>query len=88
MASAALLGEVVDRLGAEGWRPATVVLTIVAARPRLGPSLDPMRAAIAGLLGLDPSVVNVKASTGNLDGPEGAGRSIAALVIATVEDAR
>jgi 2-C-methyl-D-erythritol 4-phosphate cytidylyltransferase/2-C-methyl-D-erythritol 2,4-cyclodiphosphate synthase len=88
VASAALLGEVVDRLRAAGWRPATVDLTIVAARPRLGPSLDPMRAAIAGLLGLDPSAVNVKASTGNLDGPEGAGRSIAAFVIATVEDAR
>jgi 2-C-methyl-D-erythritol 4-phosphate cytidylyltransferase/2-C-methyl-D-erythritol 2,4-cyclodiphosphate synthase len=88
VASTALLAEVVDRIHAAGWRPAAIDLTIVAARPRLGPSLDRMRAAIAGLLGLDPSAVNVKASTGNLDGPEGAGRSISALVIATVEAAR
>ena len=47
-----------------------------------------MRDAIAGLLGLDRSAVNVKASTGNLDGAEGAGRSISALAIASVEAAR
>ena len=68
-----LLDEVRRRLEAAGWRPATVDLTIVAARPRLGGHLDPMRDAIAGLLGLDPAAVNVKASTGNLDGAEGAG---------------
>ena len=39
-----------------------------------------MRDAIAALLGLEPSAVNVKASSGNLDGAEGAGRSISALV--------
>jgi 2-C-methyl-D-erythritol 4-phosphate cytidylyltransferase/2-C-methyl-D-erythritol 2,4-cyclodiphosphate synthase len=65
-----------------------VDLTIVAARPRLGAHLDLMRAAIADLLELDRATVNVKASTGNLDGPEGAGRSISVLAIATVEAAR
>jgi 2C-methyl-D-erythritol 2,4-cyclodiphosphate synthase len=43
-----------------------------------------MTVAIAGLLGLDPAAVNVKASTGNLDGAEGAGRSISALAVATI----
>ena len=38
-----------------------------------------MRDRIADLLGLDRAAVNVKASTGNLDGAEGAGRSISAL---------
>ena len=51
-----------------GWRPAGVDVTIVAARPRLGGHLDAMRDAIADLLGLDAEAVNVKASTGNLDG--------------------
>ena len=88
VASVDLLADVVDRLGAAGWRPASVDLTIVAARPRLGAHLEAMRGAIADLLRVEPSAVNVKASTGNLDGPEGAGRSISALVIATVEAAR
>ena len=60
-------------------------MTIVAARPRLGSHLDAMRAATAGLLDLAASAVNVKASTGNLDGSEGAGRSISALATATLE---
>ena len=47
-----------------------------------------MRAAIAGLLGVDPSAVNVKASSGNLAGDEGAGRSISAVAIASLEAAR
>lgn len=88
VAGAVLVGEVVRRAAEAGWRPATVDMTIVAARPRLGAHLDRMRAAIAELLGVSPDAVNVKASSGNLDGPEGAGRSISALVIATVEALR
>ncbi|HEV8697346.1 MAG TPA: 2-C-methyl-D-erythritol 4-phosphate cytidylyltransferase [Candidatus Limnocylindrales bacterium] len=80
-----LLAAVVARLAGDGWRPASVDLTIVAARPRLGPHLDAMRAAIAATLGASIEAVNVKASTGNLDGAEGAGRAISALAVATIE---
>ena len=85
VASRELLAAVVARLAGERWRPAGVDLTIVAARPRLAAHLDRMREAIADSLGLAADAVNVKASTGNLDGPEGAGRSISALAIATIE---
>ena len=44
-----------------------------------------MRAAIAGLLDLDPGAVSVKASSGNLIGPEGAGRAISARAVAVLE---
>ena len=40
-----------------------------------------MAQTIAAILGLDPRAVNVKASTGNLEGSEGAGRSISASAI-------
>ena len=79
-----LIAEVRRRVEAAGWRPATIDLTIVAARPRLERHLGPMRDAIAGSLGIEPGAVNVKASTGNLDGSEGAGRGISALVVATL----
>lgn len=88
VAGAVLVDEVVRRAAEAGWRPSTVDMTIVAARPRLGAHLDRMRAAIAELLDVPPEAVNVKASSGNLDGPEGAGRSISALVMATVEATR
>jgi 2-C-methyl-D-erythritol 2,4-cyclodiphosphate synthase len=79
-----LVTAVRERVAAAGWRPASVDLTIIAARPRLDRHLDAMRDAIAGLLELDRAAVNVKASTGNLDGSEGAGRGISALVVATL----
>jgi 2-C-methyl-D-erythritol 4-phosphate cytidylyltransferase/2-C-methyl-D-erythritol 2,4-cyclodiphosphate synthase len=83
--SRALLADVLERLAGGGWRPVAVDLTIVAARPRLGEHLDAIRASIAGVLGLGLEVVNVKASSGNLDGSEGAGRSISTLALVTIE---
>ncbi len=88
IAGRALIDEVARRVAEAGWRPASIDLTIIAARPRLGDVLDPMREAIAEMLGLATDAVNVKASSGNLDGSEGAGRTISALAIATVEALR
>jgi 2-C-methyl-D-erythritol 4-phosphate cytidylyltransferase / 2-C-methyl-D-erythritol 2,4-cyclodiphosphate synthase len=84
IASAELLRAVVHRLLAAGMRPISVDVVIIGARPRLGARLDAMRDTIAGLLGVPVAAVNVKASSGNLAGMEGAGRGIAAQAIATV----
>lgn len=84
VASTALAASVVERVEAEGWRPTALDVTVIAARPRLAPHLDPMRSAIAALLGLELGSVNVKASTGNLHGDEGAGRAVSAMAIATI----
>lgn len=88
IASSELLHTVVDRVAAAGWRPASVDVTVVAGRPRLGDHLDVMAGSIANLLRLDRSAVNVKASSGNLDGADGAGRSIYAVAIAMISRAR
>jgi 2-C-methyl-D-erythritol 4-phosphate cytidylyltransferase/2-C-methyl-D-erythritol 2,4-cyclodiphosphate synthase len=88
IASTELLREVVARLGAAGYRPSSVDVTVLGARPRLADRLDAMRDTIADLLDLPASAVNVKASTGNLAGMEGAGRGIAARAVAQVEVAR
>jgi len=78
------VAEVLARVEAVGYRPASADVLIVGARPRLGGHLDAMRDAIAALLRLPPEAVNVKASTGNLAGDEGAGRGISAQVIASL----
>ena len=88
IASTTLLAEVRDRVATAGWRVAGVDLTIVGARPRLAAHLDPMRDAIAAILGLPAGAVGVKASTGNLTGMDGAGRGISASAIATLEAVR
>jgi 2-C-methyl-D-erythritol 4-phosphate cytidylyltransferase/2-C-methyl-D-erythritol 2,4-cyclodiphosphate synthase len=82
--STVLLGEVVARLATAGLRPASVDVTVIGARPRLGDRLDAMRTALAAALGVDQASVNVKASTGNLGGDEGAGRTMSARAVATV----
>ena len=86
--SSALLASVVARLGEAGWRPVSVDLTIVGARPKLGELLDGMRSVIAAAIGVAADAVSVKASTGNLEGAEGGGRAISALAIATIEAIR
>jgi 2-C-methyl-D-erythritol 4-phosphate cytidylyltransferase/2-C-methyl-D-erythritol 2,4-cyclodiphosphate synthase len=85
IASGDLLRAVVKRVRAAGYRPRSIDLTIVAARPHLGSRLDEMRAVIAGLLSVEPAQLNVKASSGNLESWEGAGRGISASAIAVVE---
>lgn len=84
VASTELLAEVRRRLEGAGCTPLSVDLTVIGARPRLGSGLDAMRTAIAGVLGLAEDRVNVKASTGNLSGDEGAGRSMSARAVAVV----
>ena len=84
IASAELLEGVRDALAAEGWQPVAVDLSIRAGRPWLADHMAGMRVAIARLLHLDVSAVSVKASTGNLSGDVGAGRTIEAEALATV----
>ena len=80
--SRVLLGTAAERVRSAGWVLVNVDLTIVAARPKLAALLTAMGEAIAAVLQVDASAVNVKASTGNLGGSEGAGRSISASAIA------
>ena len=84
VASGTLLRDVVARLRGAGLAPSSVDLTIVASRPRLAGHLDAMRDTIAVLLGIASGAVDVKASTGNLVGMEGAGRGISAQVVVVV----
>ncbi len=80
--SARLLSAAVDSVAAAGWHVARAQVALVGARPRLGPErLDAMRERLAELLAAGPDDVAVTASSGNLGGPEGAGRAIAATAL-------
>ena len=83
--SRVLLRQVVARMGPARVRPVSLDLTIVGARPRLGGErLERMRSILADLLGIDTAAVAVQASTGNLSGDEGAGRTISASALVGV----
>jgi 2-C-methyl-D-erythritol 4-phosphate cytidylyltransferase / 2-C-methyl-D-erythritol 2,4-cyclodiphosphate synthase len=86
--SASLLADVLGRVRASGWQAATVQVSLVGARPRLGAErLEDMRARIGELTGVPPASVAVIASSGNLSGAEGAGRAISASAVVTLERA-
>lgn len=82
--SGSLLRQVQKQLEASGWEIENIDLTITAARPRLVGRLDAMQAAIGALLGLESGAIGVKASTGNLDGSTGAGRTVAAAATVAI----
>ncbi|MBI2764134.1 MAG: 2-C-methyl-D-erythritol 2,4-cyclodiphosphate synthase [Chloroflexi bacterium] len=82
--SSTLVEVVIGRLAEAGWDVDGVDLTITGVRPHLGPHLDAIQARIAALLGIPTWAVGVKASTGNLEGGPGAGRSMAASATVTV----
>jgi len=84
VASGDLLEQAIAGVEAAGWSVATVDVTITGARPRLGQHLDTIRERVATLLGVPAPQVSIKASTGNLQGPEGEGRAIAAEAVATL----
>ncbi len=83
--SGLLLQDVVSRTRAAGLEVAGLDITIVGARPRLADRLDAIRDRVASLAGVRMERVNVKASTGNLSGDEGAGRSMSAHAVATLQ---
>ena len=87
ISSRTLLGETVRRVRDAGLELESLDVTIVGARPRLGQRLVEIRTTIALLVGLPEGSVEVKASTGNLGGAEGAGRAVSAHAVALVRGA-
>jgi len=68
----------------KGFRVNNVDATILAEAPRLDQHRSAMRANIAGMLKLDPSHVNIKATTMEGLGAIGRGEAIAAMCVVTL----
>lgn len=78
--SLGLLEQVWRRLAGDGWRVVNLDATVVAEAPKLAPHAPAMARNLAGVLGVDPSRINIKASTSEGLGFTGRGEGIAALV--------
>lgn len=83
-----LLARVVDMVGAEGLAIAHVDVTIVAQSVRIAPHRPAMTARLADVLGIDPSLVSVKATTTDGLGVIGRDEGIAAMAVATLRSNR
>jgi 2-C-methyl-D-erythritol 2,4-cyclodiphosphate synthase len=73
------VGEVVKLVSEGGYRLGNLDVTVVAQEPVLAPHLDPMRDAIAALLGAGADAVSVKAKSSDHLGALGRGEGIAAF---------
>ena len=86
--SKALLFVIREQLEERNWQVVNVDLIIHAEEPKLGPVKGQMQRAIAGLLDIDFTSVNVKAKTNEGLGDVGAGDAIAATATALLRKKR
>jgi 2-C-methyl-D-erythritol 2,4-cyclodiphosphate synthase len=80
-----LLSEVWKLARGRGWRLGNADLTIFAQRPRLAPYVAEMRERLAGALGTEPALLNVKASSPEGLGALGRGEGMAAAAVVLLE---
>lgn len=81
-----LLQRVNDMVILGGYRMVNADITIVAQTPRLSPYVETMCSNIAEDLDLDPSQVNVKATTTEHMGFTGRGEGIAAFAVVLLDE--
>ncbi|MFZ5596963.1 MAG: 2-C-methyl-D-erythritol 2,4-cyclodiphosphate synthase [Bacillota bacterium] len=84
ISSMLLLEKVAGKLASRGYVVHNVDCTVVAQAPRMSPHIGRMRENIAGILGLDISRANVKATTTEGLGFTGMGEGIAAYAVVLI----
>jgi len=80
-----LLCAAVAVVRAAGYTIVNADATVALETPKLGGARERMRERLAKALGVDPSAVNVKATTGESIGFVGRGEGAAALAIVTLD---
>ena len=73
-----------DLAHAHGFAISHCDVTLICERPKVGPHADAMRAALAGIIGIDMARVSVKATTSERLGFTGREEGIAAIATATL----
>ena len=85
VSSLRLLADVVSMAASAGYRIGNIDATVISQEVRIGPHRARMQETLAATVGLDPSVVSVKATTTDRMGFTGRGEGIAAVAVALLE---
>lgn len=85
--SLALLRVVMEKVKAQGYRVCNADVTILAQRPKLAAYKDAMRQNIAEVLEVEPSAMNIKATTGETLGFIGRAEGMRAEAVVLLETA-
>jgi 2-C-methyl-D-erythritol 4-phosphate cytidylyltransferase/2-C-methyl-D-erythritol 2,4-cyclodiphosphate synthase len=83
-ASEIFLRKAVSRAAERGFALTHVDCTLICEAPKIGPHAPAMRAALAGIAGIEADRVSVKATTSERLGFTGRGEGVAALATATL----
>lgn len=78
------LRHAVKLAGTRGYRISNVDVTLICEKPKIGPHAGAMRAALAGIMGMEVTRVSVKATTSERLGFTGRAEGIAAQAVATL----
>jgi len=84
ISSLAILARVREIVEARGGRIVNIDASLVAEAPRIGPFLEPMRAAIGEALGISLDRIGIKATTNERLGALGRREGIAAVAVGCV----
>ncbi len=76
-----LLKKIVQLVDKKGYKIGNIDSTVVIQEPRLATFIEKMVSALAGALGVDPHLVNVKAKTEEGLGFTGEGKGVAAYAV-------
>lgn len=76
-----LLEKTAEIIRSRGFEIEYIDSTVIAQAPKMKPHIEKMRAAMAGALGIEVSLVNVKATTEEHMGFTGSGEGIAAHAV-------
>ncbi|MEO5329245.1 MAG: 2-C-methyl-D-erythritol 2,4-cyclodiphosphate synthase [Magnetococcus sp. THC-1_WYH] len=77
-----LLATAMEKIKSAGWNILNIDATIICQRPKLAPFMPTMGQTIAQILAIDPTAVNVKATTTEKLGFTGRNEGVAAQAVA------
>ena len=84
--SRVLLRDAVGLVRGDGFEIDYADMTVIAQMPKMAPYIEAMRAEIASVMGVDPSRVNVKATTEEKMGFTGRGEGIRAHAVCLLKE--
>jgi 2-C-methyl-D-erythritol 2,4-cyclodiphosphate synthase len=80
-----ILGVVMELVKKRGFRVSNADLTILAEKPKLGPYREEMQKRLAAVLEVEPTAINIKATTGEKMGFIGREEGMMAEAVALLE---
>ena len=80
-----LLSKVIELIRKQGWEVNNIDSVIVAERPKIKPYVELMKENISKTLGIDNSLVGIKATTNEKLGPEGREEGISCHSVVLLE---